>query len=224
MKIKSFMSAMLLLAFASAAFAGGTQRLARDIKLPTQKVLEYQAITNPVAAETNDVATAIAGATSAAAITVTAGLSNPDVPRNLVITPGTSTVDVGTCTITANGTNILGATISEDFAFAGNASSATTGSKAFKTVTSLAFAASCEDGNFAATWSVGVGEKIGLKRCLDAAGHLAFSTIDGALEATRGTMAISATAVESNTIDFNGTMDGASDFEVFFYQNYRCAP
>lgn len=196
----------------------------QDIKLPTQAVMEKQTISDPLASATTNILAASAGATSAAVATVTTFLAQPDVPRNLVITPGPVNQDVGTCTITATGTNIFNQTITEDFAFAGNATSATTGNKAFKTLTSLSFAANCEDGGFGATWNVGTGEKLGAKRCMDSAGHLVFSTVAGAYETTRPTVAANATAVESNTFDFNGTMNGVNDFEAFFVQNFRCHP
>lgn len=194
----------------------------QDLKLPSQQMIEKQDFGTPVVASTNNVKSAFAGNTSSAAVTLTTFAAQPDVPRNLVITPGTSTVDVGTCTVTVNGTNIKGTGISEDFAFTNNQSSATTGSKAFKTVTSVVFPLNCEDGSFAATWSIGVGEKIGLKRCMTSTGDWFHSTLNGTKEATAATIAVSATAVESNTADFNGTMDGSADFIGYFMQNYRC--
>jgi hypothetical protein len=200
------------------------QRFAHDIKLPSQVIMERQTVTTPVVATTNAVLTTNAGPTSAAALTISTGLSNPDVPRNLTITPTGTTTDVESCVITVTGTNIFGQTITEDFTFAADASTAQTGNKAFKTVTSVAFPASCESGGFAATWIVGVGSKLGLKRCLANAGDMVFSIFNGAYEATRGTTAANATAIESNTFIPNGTMDGAKDVIVNFVQNYRCSP
>ena len=197
----------------------------RDLKPATQVMLEKQDFGLLAAASTGYVKVAgYAGATSAAAVTLTSFLAQPDAPRNLVITPGTSTGDVAACTIVVNGTNIYGRAISENFVFADDASSAVTGAKAFKTVTSVVFPANCEDGGFTATWAIGIGEKIGLKNCMAYAGDWAWSTVGGAYEATRATMAVNASAVESNTADFNGTMNGSNRFMGYFIQNFVCKP
>lgn len=221
---KLILLSLICITTAFQAEASNYKRYFQDAKFPTQKMVEKQTFTDPAAAGTTDVLNAFAGNTSSAAVTRTTFVAQPDVPRNLVITPGTSTVDVASCTIVVNGTNIFDQTISENFVFANDASSATTGSKAFKTVTSVVFPANCEDGAFAATWSVGYGEKLGLQRCLDNAGDFFFSLLNGSKEATAPTMAVNASAVESNTADFNGTMNGSSDFILYFMQNYRCTP
>jgi len=220
--MRNFLSFILALFFVVNSEAA-VRRMAIDVKLPTQKVLERQEITNPGAADTDAIENDAAGATSAAAATLSSGFDGqPDVPRNVVITPGGTTADVGTCTVTVTGTNIKNATITETFAFADDASTATTGSKAFKTVSSVAWAASCEDGTFAATWDIGYGEKLGMNKCMDQAGHLVFSTVAGAYETTRATVAADADEVEKNTLDFNGSMNGSNDFEAFYIQNFRC--
>jgi hypothetical protein len=193
-----------------------------DIKPVTQKMVEYQLFTNLTVASSTAVLNAYAGPTSAAALSITSGFSQPDQPRNLSITPGATTSAVAACTVTVSGTDYLNNSISEAFAFLNNASTATVGAKAFKTITSIAWAASCEDGSFDANWFIGPGEKIGVKRCMDKAGHILFSTIDGAKEGTAPTMVVDVDEVSKNTADFNGTMDGVSDFELFFMQNFRC--
>jgi hypothetical protein len=196
----------------------------RDLKPASQVMLEKQDFGTPVAASATRLSSGVAGPTSAAAATISSFTLQPDVPRNIVITPGGTTGDVESCVITVTGTNYFGATITETFTFAADASTAQTGSKAFKTVSSVAFPASCESGGFAATWSVGVGEKIGLKRCMANAGDWVWSEVAGAYEATRATIAASASAVESNTADFNGTMNGSNRFLGFFVQNFACLP
>jgi hypothetical protein len=213
----------LALALAAPSF-GGVKRFPYDLKLATQAMLEHQLISNPAAGDTNGVLLNNAGPTSAAAASVTSFAAQPDVPRNVLITPTGVTADVESCTITVTGTNIFGASITETFAFSANASSATTGAKAFKTITSVAWPADCESGGFGAIWSIGYGEKLGLHRCLDAAGNWAWSTVSGVYESTRATVAADADEVEKNTADFNGTMDGSADFDGYFVQNYRCKP
>lgn len=209
---------------ASTAFAIPLNRSFQDIKLPTQAMLERQLISDPSAADVTGVLNASAGATSAAAVNITTGFTNPDVPRNLVITPQGTTADVKGCTVTVTGTNIFNKAITEDFVIADNQNSATTGVKAFKTVTKLALPADCEEGGFAATWSIGRGEKLGLKRCMDFAGNFAWSTVGGTYESTRATVVVDADEVEKNTADFNGAMNGSNDFQAFFIQNFRCFP
>lgn len=204
------------------AFAA-PRRESRDLKLPSQQLVEKKTFTNPAAAGSADVLSAHAGNTSAAAATASTFVAQPDVPRNLVITPGTSTVDVAACQVVVSGTNIQGGSISEIFSFSNDASTAQTGSQAFRTVSSVLFPASCEDGSFAATWSVGYGEKLGLQHCMEQVGHILFSTLNGSKEATAPTMAVGATnTVAGVTADFNGTMNGSNDFELFYFQNFEC--
>lgn len=204
------------------AFALPINRSFQDIKLPTQAILEKQTFSDLRAADTNYVLNGHAGATSAAAVTITSGITNPDAPRNLVITPGGTTADVAGCTITVTGKSYLNDTITETFVIADNQSTATTGSKAFKTVTSIALPANCEEDGFDATWSVGLGEKIGLKRCMNYTGDFAWSTVAGTYESTRATITADEDEVEKNTVDFNGTMNGSNDFQAYFIQNFRC--
>lgn len=196
----------------------------RDLKPASQVMLERQDFGTPVAASATQLSNGVAGPTSAAAASITSFSAQPDVPRNIVITPGGTTLDVESCVITVSGTNFFGRSITETFTFAADASTAQTGSKAFKTVTSVAFPASCESGTFAATWSVGVGEKIGMKRCMAIAGDWAWSSVGGAYETTRATVVADADEVEKNTADFNGTMDGSARFLGTFVQNFACLP
>lgn len=196
----------------------------QDVRLPTQQMLEKQTITNPLAAGTTNVLSGHAGATSAAAVNVTSFSAQPDVVRNVSLTPGGSTGDVAACDVVVTGTNFHNDAITETLSFTANQSTATVGSKAFKSISNVAFPASCEDAPFTATWNMGFGEKLGLKRCLDVAGHSVFSTVDGAYESTRATITAANTTLERNTADFNGTMNGVNDFEIFFVQNFRCLP
>jgi len=217
---------LTFLIFSLHAFSAPVKRQFRDMKLATQQLMEKQTITNPAAAAADDVLSGDAGNASAAAATQTTFDAQPDVTRTLTITPTGTTADVAACTITVTGTDFHGQTITDTFAFLANASTVTAGTKAFKTVVSVAFPAACEDSPFGATWNVGYGEGLGLKRCLDSAGHAVFSTVSGAYEATRATVAVDAANIEGNTADFNGTMDGAADFEIFFLQNFAktCFP
>lgn len=196
----------------------------RDLKPATQVMLEYQRISAPILADTDYVKATYAGSVTVTAVTLTSFNNQPDVPRNITITPTGTTTDVEECTIVVNGTNFYGAAISENFAFAANASTATVGTKAFKTVTSVVWPAACESGGYAATWIIGVGDVLGLKSCMKQAGDVAWAVFDGAYETTRPTCTANATAVESNTCDINGTLNGAKNVDLYYIQNYRCKP
>lgn len=222
--MKNIFLVLSMLLLALMADAAPVRRLYQDVKLPTQQMIEKQTFTDPAAADTTGVLSNHAGATSTAAVTVTTGLTNPGVPRNLVITPGATTADVASCVITVTGTNIFNTSFSETFTFSNNQSTAVTGQYAFKTVTSVAFPESCEDGSYTSTWSIGQGEMLGMKRCMADAGDIVFSKVAGAYESTRPTSTAHATSVHRNVVDFNGTMNGSNDFDLFFFQNYRCFP
>jgi len=203
---------------------GRVERRDHDLKLPTQQMVEKQTITTPALGAAGAVLDDHAGPTSTAAVTVSSGFTQPDVPRVLSITPGGTTTDVESCTVTVTGTNIQGATITDTFAFAANASTATLGTKAFRTVSSAAWPANCESGGFAATWDIDTTDKLGLSKCLDQAGYVLMAVFNGAYEATRPTCSADADEVEKNFCDINGTLDGAKNVDLFYFQNFRCRP
>lgn len=210
--------------FASSAFAA-VRPFYQDIKLPNQVVLEAQTITTPILAAASYVVAASAGATSAAAATLSTFTNQPDVARNITITPVGTTTDVESCVIVVNGLDIVGKSISENFTFAANASTVQTGNKAFKSVVSVVFPANCESGSFGATWNVGVGSKLGLKRCMANAGDVFKAVFNGANE-TIGTVAASASAASGNTYIPTGTLDGSKSVLLYFVQNFAmgCQP
>lgn len=221
-------SLIILIMFTAStlSFAIPVKRQFRDMKLVTQQLIERQYIENPAAAGTTDILSADAGVVAAAAVTISTFVAQPDVTRAVQLTIGGTAADIGTCTATINGTDFHGQVISEDFSVTANTAETLQGAKAFKTVTSIDLPAACEDSPYGATWSAGYSEKIGMKRCMAQAGHVVFTTVSGAYETTRATTANDAANIEGNTVDFNGTMDGAADFEIFFFQNYAqsCYP
>ncbi len=220
--MKNFLLILLTLLLGTEIHAA-VERRSLDLKLPSQQMVERQLVSAPGGSSTNGILSASAGPTSASAATVSTFAGQPDVPRNLVITPGGTTTDIESCVITVSGTSYNNTSISEDFTFSANQSTAVTGNKAFKTVTSVAFPANCESGGFAATWSIGVGFKLGLKRCMRNAANFLHASYNGVYESTRPTVAASASAVESNTVTLNTTLAG-SDVELFYFQNYACSP
>ncbi len=222
--MKKLMSLIALIVFIAVAAKAYVVPTYRDLKPATQVMLEKQAFGTPVVADTDRIKTTYAGSTSAAVVTLTTFSAQPDVPRNLTITPGGTAADVEACDIVVSGTNILNGSISETFSIPNDMSTAVTGTKAFKTVSSIVWPANCEGGSFGGTWIVGVGDKLGIKRCMDNAGDWAWSESSGTFSGTRATVAVSSTAVESNTADFNETMDGSAAMIGFFVQNFRCLP
>lgn len=151
-----------------------------------------------------------AQATSASAVTtvLTAGMLNsgtPDFARNVVITPGGTTADVPAGDVVVTGLDIYGATITENFTFAANATGAVTGNKAFASLTSIVFP--IQDGA-AATYNVGTGVKLGLARPFAYAPVTVQAKAAGTVEGTAPTVAVSATAVSGNTVSFNTAPNG----------------
>lgn len=135
----------------------------------------------------------------AEAQTVTTAITNPTVPRNIII-KGNAAGIAGDVVIT--GTNYAGATITETIAL--NGATAALGAKAFKTVTSILLPAkTAESGD---TVSLGTGEVLGLPYLLTHNTVLA-TYKDNTLEATAATVAVSATAIESNTIDLANALN-----------------
>lgn len=213
---------LLSLTLFSVSAPAGVERRSQDLKLPSQVMLEKQTIATPIVASATRIVSGTAGATSAAAATLTTFTAQPDVPRNITITPTGTTGDVEACTIVVTGKDILNGTITENFAFLADASSAVVGARAFKSVTSVYFPASCESGGFAATWNIGVGSKLGMKKCMDFADYFFHAGLAGVKEGTAPTITAHATEVSKNTATLSGTLDGTKNVTLWFAQNFRC--
>ena len=137
--------------------------------------------------------------------TITTGINQPEVPRNITATAAASTTnDVAAISVIIAGTNAEDAAISETLtAFTDNTPATKAGAKAFKTVTSITIPA--HDGT-SATTSIGFGDVLGLNH------RLARKTVKSAylaetLEGTAPTVAVSATAIESNTVDLDTALN-----------------
>lgn len=138
---------------------------------------------------------------------ITSGLSNPPCPRNVTATAGGTAGDIKAIQVIVAGTNFLDEAITETLpAFTENTAGIVTGSKAFKTVTSVTIPA--HDGN-GATTAVGFGDKLGLPYKL-AEDSVLYATHNGAREGTAPTVAFSSSAIESNTVDLNTALDGSA--------------
>ncbi len=137
-------------------------------------------------------------------------LAQPDFPRNITLTTGGTTTDVAAGNVVVEGTNIRDEVISETLAVTENQNGATTGNKAFKTVTKITIPA--QDGA-GATYDFGIGVKLGLERLMTEASVIdAF--VDGVRETTAATVAFSDTAIENNTLITSTAPNGTRDFKV----------
>lgn len=144
--------------------------------------------------------------------TITTGITSPDVPRNITATAGGTAADIAAIQVTINGTNAEGVAITEDLpAFTVNTAGTVVGNKAFATVTSIVVPA--HDGT-AATTAVGTGAKLGLGQRLTR-NSVGNAYLAGVKEAPSA-VAVSASALESNTITLTSALDGTAvviDFE-----------
>jgi len=159
---------------------------------------------NAVVADADGVMSALTD--DGAEATVTSELTSPAVPRNITATAGGTAGDIKAIQVVVTGTNYADETITETLpAFTVNTAGTVQGSKAFKTVTQVVIPA--HDGT-GATTAIGWGDKLGLP---DKLTHntVLFAFLDNVLEGTAPTVAVSASAIESNTVDLNSALDGS---------------
>lgn len=195
----------------------------RDLKPATQQMIELQVITSPLLAVTTRLTNG-GTLTTSQANTISSFTAQPDVARNIVITPTGTTSNVAACTAVITGTNIFSKTITENIPISATQSTATTGSKAFKTVTSVLFPSACTSGS-GVTVNIGTGAKLGLKSCLYSPDYFFHAGYGGAKETTAPTIVMgSSTAVEQNTAQLNTALDGAHRVDLFYMQNFVCHP
>jgi hypothetical protein len=137
---------------------------------------------------------------------VTSGLTNPDVPRNVTATAGGTASDIKAIQVTVIGTDARGRSISETLpAFTADTAGTVVGSKAFATVTSVTIPA--HDGT-GATTSIGLGAKLGLGVLL-ARNTVKDAYLNGVKEGSAPTVVVSATALESNTVQLGSALNGS---------------
>lgn len=132
-------------------------------------------------------------------------IAQPPCARNVTVTVAATTAGhVKAAAIVVAGTNLNGDAITESFTPTVDTPATLVGTKAFKTITSVTVPA--QDGN-SVTVDVGFGQLIGLPYKLENK-RVLLTLNDGVLD-TAPTLAISSTALESNTVDFNGSLDGS---------------
>ena len=147
----------------------------------------------------------------AEALVVTTFLAQPAWPRNITVTVAATTpADIAAGNIVVSGKNFAGEVISEDFAIAADTPATKTGAKAFAQVTSVTIPV--QDGA-TVTVDVGWGKVFGLPYKLEVAGQVLLKLFDKA--ADTGTIAVSTTAIESNTLALNGTPNGTKAIDLY---------
>ena len=137
---------------------------------------------------------------------ITTGITQPSVPRNITATAGGTAGDIKAIQVIVAGTNYADEVITETLAaFTVNTAGTVTGNKAFKTVTSITIPAHDDVG---ATTAIGFGEKLGLPDKLPA-NTVLLASLGGTKEGTAPTVAVSTTALESNTVDLNSALNSS---------------
>ena len=153
-------------------------------------------------------ATGILSATALTASTqnITAGITQPGVPKAVSITGNASGI---TGNVTVSGTSFDGTAITETIALNGTAT--VNGAKAFRAVSNVALPIQTHAGTD--TVSVGFTEILGLPYKL--ARNTVLKTYLGqTLEGTAPTVTVSSTAIESNTFDLNSTLN-SSEVDIY---------
>lgn len=179
----------------------------------------------PAAASATAIHAAITGSSSAAQ-TVTTSITDPDVPRTLVVTPGGTAADIGDGHIVITGTNVEGKTITEHFQLVDGDTTALAGKKAFKTVTSILIPV-CDGA--AATFSIGTGDIFGLYHRLSPG---ASRTLKLYIWTTEGTYTLdssttitdNAVDIELNTVDPTTAADGSNMYEACYLNDFWPSP
>ena len=160
---------------------------------------------SPAVASTTGVHAAIVD--NGAQQVVTTGITNPAVPRTITATSGGTAADIKAIQVTIAGTNAEGVAITETLpVFTENTATTVVGAKAFATVTSITVPA--HDGT-GATTAIGFSDVLGLGIRLSRNTVVA-AFLGGAKEGTAPTVAVSSTAIESNTVDLNSALDSSA--------------
>jgi hypothetical protein len=147
-------------------------------------------------------------------VTVTTGITSPPTARNVTATAGGIPGDIKAIAVTVTGTDVDdGALVEVLPVFTVDTPGTVVGSKAFKTVTSIAIPA--HDGT-GATTAIGTGAKLGLDRTFTRDTVLA-AFLAGVREATRPTVAFDAANVSGNTVTLATALAGTA-VRVDFYR------
>jgi hypothetical protein len=203
-----------------AALAVVSDRSAVAKTLSNRAPLDVVEWTDPAAATTNSIKTALAtvaapASYSGAALNGAIGAGAISPPRNLTVTTAGATASDAPATVTFTGIDVDGNALTETFNVSQSAATAS-GSKCFAAVTQIDLPAADGTG---ATLAFGTGTAIGFPvktetRCGGAA--VTSELVDGARPATAGTYTKAATALPYGSYTPNTAADGAHDYTVYF--------
>jgi hypothetical protein len=165
-----------------------------------------EALGSPAAASSTAVRAA------AGAGTYATGITNPDVPRNVTATPSGTAGNVLAVQVVVAGTDTRGNAITETLpAFTAGSLAAVTGSKAFRTITSVSIPAA----GTGITVAIGSGTKLGLPHRLSR-DTILNAYLGGVRESTRPTVAFDGTNWCNNTVVLNSTPNGNAVIVDFY--------
>jgi len=155
-----------------------------------------------------------AAATSTAVTTVSAAITNPDVPRNVTATVAAGTLaDILAVQVVVTGTDSEDRIITESLpVFTASTAGTVTGSKAFKTVTQYVIPAM---GGATPTVALGLGAKLGIPRRLTHNTVLR-AVFNGVVEATAPTVVADATNLSGNMATLNSALNGSAVIIDYF--------
>ncbi len=166
--------------------------------MPDMAFLAHLNLGSPAAASQTNVLAATTLANGSTTV-VTTGITNPDVPRAVQLKGNQASV---TGNVVVVGTDFGGNAITDTIA--SNGTNAVAGTKAFKTITQITLPARGAAGD---TISLGSIEVLGLPYKL-AENTVLATYLAHTKEGTAPTVAVSASALESNTIDLNSALNG----------------
>lgn len=167
----------------------------------------------PAASVKAPVTNGVHAAVTSAAVpsVVTTAITNPAVPMNITATAGGVAGDIKAVQVVIEGTNYNDEVITETLpAFTVDTAGTVVGAKAFKTVTKITIPA--HDG-LGATTAIGFGAIFGLPYKLTAAEQAIVKLFNGSADA--GTVAVSSSALCSNTFDPAGVPDGLKAIDLY---------
>jgi hypothetical protein len=170
-------------------------------------------------------ATAVLGATNASAsadVTVTSGITDPDVPRALSVTVGGTASSVQACSIVVTGTNVEGKIITESFITTIATTGTINGSKAFQSVTSVLIPKQVGSG---VTVAVGTRNILGVRHRLfnqnTTVKVYSGTTTYGALTLqAQPTVVAHSADIEKNTVAPATTPDGTTFYVIGYAYDY----
>lgn len=149
---------------------------------------------------------------TAADLTHSTFLAQPDFARQISLIPKTNTADVPAGDVTINGTDIDGNVISDALTFTANQSTIEYTDKAFLTVTSVVFPT--PDGD-TATWDLGFSDALGLEERLQDDSVLS-TLVDGTIESTLPTMVTNSTDKTKNLLNPDTALNASKDVIVYY--------